>query len=358
MYGLDTGTEDVERTAFRKAEKKYKFYYDSNRKKKHPRPVDLSEVIDFKSIAECYAKNAELPAGISVLRCDFGRPVFCLESHPGFYFIPGALSIKEQCCWIKESLTRFPQPPNRTNHNAIYGPIKDLFVSSKQGMVLVEEEQSCQMNGTDANNDPSVACATSWKFSDVQSLSSRGEACKSVPASVLLRKLRWSTLGLQFDWSKRSYNVSLSHNKIPDELCQLSSKLAAPAMQPGKKFRPEAAIVNYFGQGDMLGGHLDDMEKDWSKPIVSMSLGCKAIFLIGGKSREQMPLAMFLRSGDVILMEGAARECFHGVPRIFTDKEHAEISELESSFSSDEGDSSLLEYIRVSRVNINIRQVL
>lgn len=22
--------------------------------------------------------------------------------------------------------------------------------------------------------------------------------------------------------------------------------------------------------GDMLGGHLDDMEKDWSKPIVSM----------------------------------------------------------------------------------------
>ncbi|VFQ82857.1 unnamed protein product [Cuscuta campestris] len=155
----------------------------------------------------------------------------------------------------------------------------------------------------------------------------------------------------------RSYNVSLSHNKIPDELCQLSSKLAAPAMQPGEKFRPEAAIVNYFGQGDMLGGHLDDMEKDWSKPIVSMSLGCKAIFLIGGKSREQMPLAMFLRSGDVILMEGAARECFHGVPRIFTDKEHAEISELESSFSSGEGDSSLLEYIRVSRVNINIRQV-
>ncbi|VFQ82856.1 unnamed protein product [Cuscuta campestris] len=83
MYGLDTGTEDVERTAFRKAEKKYKLYYDSSRKKKQPIPVDLSEVIDFKSIAESYAKNVELPAGISVLQCDFGRPVFCLESHPG-----------------------------------------------------------------------------------------------------------------------------------------------------------------------------------------------------------------------------------------------------------------------------------
>ncbi|CAH9132129.1 unnamed protein product [Cuscuta epithymum] len=359
MYDLETGVEDVERTAFRKAEKKYKLYFDSGRKKKQPRPVDLSEVIDFKSINECYAQNSELPPGISVLQCDFDRPVFRLESHPGFYFIPGALSIKEQCHWTKESLTRFPQPPNRTNHNATYGPIMDLFISAKQGMVLVEEEHSCQINSTGANNDQSVSCESCvppWKFSNVQSLSSRKEARKLVPASVLLRKLRWSTLGLQFDWSKRSYNVSLPHNKIPDELCQLSTKLAAPAMGPGENFQPEAAIVNYFGQGDMLGGHLDDMEKDWSKPIVSMSLGCKAIFLIGGKSREHMPIAMFLRSGDVILMEGAARECFHGVPRIFTEKEHAEITELESHFS-DEGNSSFLEYIRTSRVNINIRQV-
>lgn len=32
MYGSETGTEDVERTAFRKAEKKYKLYYDNGRK--------------------------------------------------------------------------------------------------------------------------------------------------------------------------------------------------------------------------------------------------------------------------------------------------------------------------------------
>ncbi|PNY03214.1 alpha-ketoglutarate-dependent dioxygenase alkb-like protein, partial [Trifolium pratense] len=64
---------------------------------------------------------------------------------------------------------------------------------------------------------------------------------------------------------------------------------------------------------DTLGGHLDDMEADWSKPIVSLSLGCKAIFLLGGKSREDAPIAMFLRSGDVVLMAGEARECFHGL---------------------------------------------
>ena len=40
-----------------------------------------------------------------------------------------------------------------------------------------------------------------WRFCD-DDARSRGDACKSVSASVLLRKLRWSTLGLQFDWSK------------------------------------------------------------------------------------------------------------------------------------------------------------
>ncbi|PQQ07008.1 alpha-ketoglutarate-dependent dioxygenase alkB [Prunus yedoensis var. nudiflora] len=65
---------------------------------------------------------------------------------------------------------------------------------------------------------------------------------------------------------------------------------------------------------------------------------------------------MFLRSGDVVLMAGEARECFHGVPRIFTDGENDEIVTLERQFSQ-EDDFNVLEYIRSSRININIRQV-
>lgn len=52
--------------------------------------------------------------------------------------------------------------------------------------------------------------------------------------------------------------------------------------------------------------------------IFPLSLGCKAIFLLGGKSRQDEPLAMFLRSGDVVLMAGEARECFHGEISRFT----------------------------------------
>lgn len=45
-----------------------------------------------------------------------------------------------------------------------------------------------------------------------------------------------------------------------------------------------------------------------------------------------------------------------GVPRIFTDAENAEISQLESQFAG-EDDLPYLNYIRTSRININIRQV-
>lgn len=346
MYGSNEVLDDSERTAFRRAEKQYKLYYESNsKKKKQPKHVDLSDALDFKNILESSNNNREIPPGIVPLSSDFGHPVFGLENRPGFYFIPGALSIEEQCGWIKESLISFPQPPNRTNHNAFYGPIHDLFVAAKEKKFLVEEESS-----------EDVDDVKEWKLVEEHQVSSRGKACKSVPASVLLRKLRWSTLGLQFDWSKRNYNVSLPHNKIPDALSEQAKRMAAPAMPNGEEFKPEAAIVNYFGLGDTLGGHLDDMEKDWSRPIVSMSLGCKAIFLLGGKSREDPPLAMFLRSGDVVLMAGESRECYHGVPRIFTDKENAEISALELQFSQEE-DYYFLEYIKTSRININIRQV-
>jgi alkylated DNA repair protein alkB family protein 1 len=351
MYGAGVVSDEAERTAFRKAEKKYKLYYDQNskssKKKKQPRAVDLSEIIDFKAALESFNRDGNLPSGLFVVGRDFDHTVFSLEKRPGFYFIPGALNTEEQCQWIRESLVNFPQPPNRTNHNAIHGPICDLFLAAKERKVLVEEESDSVVS----NAGDSI-----WKISEEGSALSGGNTLKSISASVLLRKLRWSTLGLQFDWSKRSYNLSLPHNKIPYPLCQLAKKMAAPAMRFGEEFSPEAAIVNYFGSGDMLGGHLDDMEEDWSKPIVSMSLGCKAIFLLGGKSRDDEPLAMFLRSGDVVLMAGEARECYHGVPRIFTDEENAEITPLEDRFSQ-EDDHCLLEYITTSRININIRQV-
>ena len=48
------------------------------------------------------------------------------------------------------------------------------------------------------------------------------------------------------------------------------------------------------------------------------SFGQAAIFLLGGKSKCTEPTAMFIRSGDIVLMSAKARLCFHAVPKIMT----------------------------------------
>ncbi|KAL3691029.1 hypothetical protein R1sor_004680 [Riccia sorocarpa] len=106
---------------------------------------------------------------------------------------------------------------------------------------------------------------------------------------------------------------------------------------------------------DMLGGHVDDMEADWSKPIVSISLGSKAIFLLGGETREGPPVAMFLHSGDIVLMSTASRKCFHGVPSIFVKDDNSDV--LDFSPSEKDAVQPVSSYIRKSWININIQQV-
>ncbi|CAN6472351.1 unnamed protein product [Victoria cruziana] len=315
-YGEEEGEggATLERTAFRVAEKKYRLYKDPQpkpRKKQQWRhqhtPVDLSQVTDFRSVLDSLSREGVLPPAIHKLPDDSGLSIFTFDDHP-----EGKILVK--LCTTSTGATDAGLCLDSVDSNAC----KWVFV----------EEGYCTINGSPH---------------------------KRLPASMLLRKLRWSTLGMQFDWSKRGYDVSLPHGTIPDMLSKISRRLARLAV-PNGEFHPEAAIVNYYGPDDTLGGHVDDMEADWTKPIVSISLGCKAVFLLGGNHRDHPPIAMFVRTGDVVLMAGAARKCFHGVPRIFTDEDNADVSALVQQFSSAD-EFYFKDYIHTSRININVRQV-
>ena len=65
-----------------------------------------------------------------------------------------------------------------------------------------------------------------------------------------------------------------------------------------------------------MSGHIDDAEHCLDEPIVSFSIGCPAVFLIGGRSKSEAPTAVLLRSGDALVMSGPSRTCYHGVPLI------------------------------------------
>ena len=80
---------------------------------------------------------------------------------------------------------------------------------------------------------------------------------------------------------------------------------------------PEACLVNHYDAEARLGLHRDADELDVAAPVLSVSLGDAALFRIGGPKRSDPTQSMKLSSGDVVVLGGEARHCFHGVDRIF-----------------------------------------
>jgi hypothetical protein len=88
----------------------------------------------------------------------------------------------------------------------MYGPIADLWDAFQEKKLLVEQECDAVSNliETDSANESQRAgeeVSESWQFRD-NSEDELGRASKSVLAETLVRKLRWATVGVQFDWSK------------------------------------------------------------------------------------------------------------------------------------------------------------
>ncbi|XP_036339718.1 nucleic acid dioxygenase ALKBH1 isoform X2 [Rhagoletis pomonella] len=167
--------------------------------------------------------------------------------------------------------------------------------------------------------------------------------------------MRWSTLGYHHDWDSKKY-AEEKH-------------------------------------GTTLSAHTDHSEPNRTAPLFSISFGQTAIFLIGGKTKEVTPLAIYLRSGDVLVMSGESRLFYHAVPRVMKARDEPwnnlvptttaktlhppsckkpkigpEFVTEKNAFGIDTllyqkvADESYWEpfkkYLDFSRININVRQVL
>jgi alkylated DNA repair protein (DNA oxidative demethylase) len=92
-------------------------------------------------------------------------------------------------------------------------------------------------------------------------------------------------------------------------------KLAASAAQEGgfSDFAPDACLINRYDPGTKLSLHQDKDERDFTQPIVSVSLGIPAVFLFGAMQRSDKTLRVALTHGDVVVWGGPARLRYHGV---------------------------------------------
>ena len=73
------------------------------------------------------------------------------------------------------------------------------------------------------------------------------------------------------------------------------------------EFKPQAGIINYYHLNSTLSGHQDHSEENLDAPLISISFGNSAVFLIGGKTKDVKPKAIALKSGDVLIMSGESR---------------------------------------------------
>ena len=124
----------------------------------------------------------------------------------------------------------------------------------------------------------------------------------------------------RFGWvtDRRGYRYEPQHPSgvawppIPQQVLEVWRNVSGVARDP------ECCLINFYAEKARMGLHQDRDEADLDCPVVSISLGDEALFRIGGTDRKTSTDSVWLRSGDVVVMGGAARLAWHGIDRIRT----------------------------------------
>lgn len=97
---------------------------------------------------------------------------------------------------------------------------------------------------------------------------------------------------------------------IPERLLKLWADLT------GETAPPNQSLINYYDRNAKLGLHQDRGNSSLNAPVVSISLGDEATFVVGGFTRKDQLRRLELCSGDIVWFGGPSRLIFHGVEGI------------------------------------------
>ncbi|KRZ61023.1 Alkylated DNA repair protein alkB -like protein 1, partial [Trichinella nativa] len=237
-----------------------------------------------------------------------------LSSKPGLILIRNAFTSLGQYFWVQTCMKSFPTLPHRSN-------LGGASVLGKVGTELANNAELCS-------------------------------------------RLRWITFGYHHDWDSKVYS-NQERSLIPRELAQLSRIIAGRVGYAD--YEPEATIINYYNGKTTMSGHVDTSERNLDAPLISVSLGQTAIFLIGTSKPSDPPEALVLRSGDIVVMSGPSRVAFHALPRVICNvryskrafqEEQQQQHQQDATFELvEEIDPLIVGYMNAHRINLNIRQV-
>lgn len=271
----------------------FKFY-----KKRSP-PPDLSDVFDLrksdaaKGIVCSPLRASEIPdqgllTSLGFRSLDKWR-LTTIAHREGLYILSDIFEPSCYLKWINRSLKIYPEPPNKTNIHIHVPDAHNIFEN-------------------------------------------------------YANKLRWTTLGRHYNWTTKLYPQEGA--ALPEELTAVADLISRVLGLGGMS--ADATIVNYYPPKSTLSPHVDRSERLLSRPLISLSFGQSAVYLTGGTDLDDPVDAIFLHSGDVLVMHADQRLVYHAVPRIVKTQTFAPSSGVSKE---------IVDYANLNRVNITIRQV-
>ncbi|PVV03780.1 hypothetical protein BB560_001725, partial [Smittium megazygosporum] len=370
------------------------------------------------------------------------QSAYTLKNHPGVIIIPNPFTNNTQRRLVKNSLCNWARFPNRNNLNPFFvlegsesifelhlknvlnkndPEYKEVIIQSRFSDKNANYENvpkiKSENDSTEYTENDSIDGNKKQKFFQTDQYAENTENCTNsvesncnknkcsaeadkvtVPkngmykhdlsASALYSMVRWTTIGKQYNWSTKAYDIDQSF-PISDDLkhltmCIVRSIENAKANNTDcstddqniindyecRKYLAEAGVINYYGLDDTLLAHVDRSEENTVAPLISISLGCSGIYLLGGITKQDPVTPILLNSGDVMACCGPARAAYHGVPRIFentcpefllngsyTQEEQNHNQNIQSPTQDlDQLSKSFSDYISNHRINFNIRQ--
>ena len=217
------------------------------------RPTDLSAVVDLGladsngqtvvktpleqdgRVITAYTLPAH-PGKPTILLCPIRHKILKLL-RTGLCIIRGLVLPVQQRQLALQCLTTFTEPPARTNHSSYVGSLPGLFQAAVGGLSLPDEatggipdctchcaaQQEWAQSGRLDGGSAGLRCGKCWT-------QARAEHCckeqtgwvaggQGKSAKSLLKRLRWATLGPNFNWTGELTGVELGSSvKLNDDV--------------------------------------------------------------------------------------------------------------------------------------------
>ncbi|KAJ5612580.1 hypothetical protein N7510_005774 [Penicillium lagena] len=263
-------------------------------------------------------------------------PVFAHRSVSGLLMIPSLFPPTVQTELLSRLLHRdLSNPAHRTNLHLHYDVTYPGHTGSSENSITSHSSQS-------------------FFADDPARLLYPKDATIHHPVTVqnmLEKKLRWVTLGGQYDWTAKVYP-----NETPPPFPEDVSKLLRAAFP---ETEAQAAILNLYSAGDTLSVHRD-VSEECDSGLISVSFGCDGLFVVSHDDGNDCEVIR-LRSGDAVYMNGTSRFAWHGVPKILPETCPKWLSEWPSGEDVPGAAPSPYQmwrgWMAGKRINLNVRQM-